>query len=93
MYECVCIYIYTHTYIYTCIYIYDWIALLYSRNWHNNVNQLDFNKSILKIKKGKGLIRITKQKSMYTKHYAGNKHLEYEVLKESTMALKALIFN
>ena len=26
-----------------CIYRYDWVPLLYSRNWHNIVNQLYFN--------------------------------------------------
>ena len=26
------------------LYIYDWITFLYSRNWHNIVNQLYFNK-------------------------------------------------
>ena len=26
------------------IYVYDWITLLYSRNWHNIVNQLYSNK-------------------------------------------------
>ena len=26
------------------MYVYDCIALLYSRNWHNIVNQLHFNK-------------------------------------------------
>ena len=25
------------------IYIYDWVILLYSRHWHNIVNQLHFN--------------------------------------------------
>ena len=26
------------------MYTYDWVTLLYSRNWHNIVNQLYFNK-------------------------------------------------
>ena len=30
------------------MYIYEWDTLLYSRNWHNIVNQLYFNKKILK---------------------------------------------
>ena len=25
------------------VYIYDWVTSLYSRNWHNIVNQIDFN--------------------------------------------------
>ena len=25
--------------------MYDWVTLLYSRNWHNTVNQLYFNKN------------------------------------------------
>ena len=25
------------------IYIYDWVTLLYSRNWHNIINQLYLN--------------------------------------------------
>ena len=27
-----------------CIDMYDWVTLLYRRNWHNTVNQLYFNK-------------------------------------------------
>ena len=27
------------------IYMYDWVPLPYSRNWHNIVNQLYFNKN------------------------------------------------
>ena len=30
------------------VYIYDWVTLLYSRNWHNTVNQLYFDKKIFK---------------------------------------------
>ena len=26
------------------VYMYDWVTLLYSRNWHNIINQLYFNK-------------------------------------------------
>ena len=26
-----------------CVFIYDWVTSLYSRNWHNIVNQIDFN--------------------------------------------------
>ena len=33
-----------------CVYIYNWITLLYSRNLHNNVNQLYFNEIHLKKK-------------------------------------------
>ena len=25
--------------------MYDWVTVLYSRNWHNTVNQLYFNKN------------------------------------------------
>ena len=25
--------------------MYDWVTLLYSRNWHNTLNQLYFNKN------------------------------------------------
>ena len=32
----ICIYIYTYIHIHT----YDWIVLLYSRNWYNMVNEL-----------------------------------------------------
>ena len=33
------------------IHMYDWVTMLYSRNWHNTVNQLYSNKNkILKIK-------------------------------------------
>ena len=31
-----------------CIYMYDWVTWLYSRNWHNIVKQLYFNKKFLK---------------------------------------------
>ena len=34
-----------------CLFMYDWITLLYSRNYHNPVNQQHFNKTNLKIKK------------------------------------------
>ena len=34
-----------------CIYMYDWVTLLYSRNCHNIVNQLYFNKNIFASKK------------------------------------------
>ena len=27
-----------------CLYAYNWVALLYSRDWYNIVNQLYFNK-------------------------------------------------
>ena len=27
------------------VYMFDWVTLLYSRNWHNTVNQLYFNKN------------------------------------------------
>ena len=27
-----------------CIYMYNWVTLLYSRNWYNTVSQLYFNK-------------------------------------------------
>ena len=41
--------IYIHTYIYTHIYIYyDWVTFLYSKNWHNSVNQLYSNKKFKK---------------------------------------------
>ena len=34
------------------VYMYDWVTLLYSRNWHNIVNQFYFNKKhFLKEKK------------------------------------------
>ena len=30
-----------------CVFMYDWVTALYSRNWHNTVNQLYSNKCIL----------------------------------------------
>ena len=42
---CVCVYTHTHTH----TYMYDWVNLLYSRNWQNIVNQLYFNKMKKKI--------------------------------------------
>ena len=27
-----------------CIHMYDWVTLLYSRHWHNSVNQPNFKK-------------------------------------------------
>ena len=30
-----------------CIYMYDWVTTLYSRNWHNTVNQIYSNKKSL----------------------------------------------
>ena len=35
------------------MYMYDWVTLLYSRNWHNIVNQLYFNK-----KKKQNLLQV-----------------------------------
>ena len=32
-----------------CIYMYDWVTILHSQNWHNTVNQLYTNKKILNI--------------------------------------------
>ena len=40
---------YIHLYPY--IWIYDWVTLLYSRNWHHTVNQLYFNTKIIRGKK------------------------------------------
>ena len=31
-----------------CIHVYNWVTLLYSRDWHNIVNQLYINKKIEK---------------------------------------------
>ena len=39
-----------NVYIYMYTYMYDWVTLWHSRNWHNIVNQLHFN---LKKEKGK----------------------------------------
>ena len=57
MYVHICMY--THIYTYVCIHIYthmyDQVILLYSRNWHNIVNQLYFNKNFKKTLKIKFL--------------------------------------
>ena len=29
------------------MYVYDWVTILYSRNWHNIVNQLYLNKKVI----------------------------------------------
>ena len=42
VYICVCVYIIIY------MYICDWVTLLYSKYWRNVVNQLYFNKKILK---------------------------------------------
>ena len=39
------------------LYMYDWVTLLYSRNWHNIVNQLCLNKKII-LKKKKNLDHV-----------------------------------
>ena len=50
------IYIYTHTHTYTYVYIYIYLGhYADSRNWHNTVNQLHFNK-----KKIFDLLNVTK---------------------------------
>ena len=36
---------------YMCVCVYNWVTLLYNRNWHNIVNQLYFN--FKKVKKNK----------------------------------------
>ena len=36
-----------------CVYIYNWVTLLYSRNYYNIVNQLYFNKKWEKKRKTK----------------------------------------
>ena len=33
-----------------CMYVYNWVTLLYSRDWHSIVNQLYFNLKKLKKK-------------------------------------------
>ena len=38
---------YTYIYIDLHVCVCDWVTLLYSRNWHNNVNQLYFNKKLI----------------------------------------------
>ena len=43
IYIYICVYIYVHIYIYTYIYTVYMSNILYSRNWHNTVNQLNFN--------------------------------------------------
>ena len=40
MYMCVCVCV--------CVCVCNWVTLLYSRNWHNTGNQLQFNKKINK---------------------------------------------
>ena len=42
---CVRVCVHICTYIYVCMCIYDWVTLLFSRNWHNIVNQLYSNKN------------------------------------------------
>ena len=37
------VYTYIHTYIYTHTYIYNQVTFIFSRNWHNIVDQLHFN--------------------------------------------------
>ena len=65
---------------YIYIYMYDWVTLLYSKNWHSTINQLYFNKRILKkktipfttdSKRVKYLgMNITKEvKDLYTGHW------------------------
>jgi len=47
---------------YIHIYIYDWLTLLHSINWHNTVNQLYFKKKKVTFKKKK----ISSRKSYVT---------------------------
>ena len=48
-----------------CICIYDWVTLLYSRTWHNTVNQLHFSKKKIKKKWAKDINRhLTKDTQM-----------------------------
>ena len=35
-----------------CLYVYNWVTLLYSRDWHSTVNQLSFSKNNNKKKAG-----------------------------------------
>ena len=58
--------------------MYDWVTLLYSRNWHNTVNQLYFNKRFFYLKKflkkeNKNLRdaakAVPREKFIATKHY------------------------
>ena len=32
-----------------CLYVYNWVTLLYSRDWQNTVNQLYFNKKSVSV--------------------------------------------
>ena len=53
---------YIYIYLYVCVFVCvcDWVTLLYSRNWHNIVNQLYFNnnnnKNTLKKKNGNWML-------------------------------------
>ena len=42
---CVCVCVCVYIYIYIYIYMYDLATMLYSRNWHNTLNQAYFNKN------------------------------------------------
>ena len=41
-----------------CVHMYDWVTLLYSRNWHNMANQLYFNTIFNKKEKKKPFLNI-----------------------------------
>ena len=68
------------------IYIYDWVTMLYSRNWHNTVNWLYFNRNKNKIE-ASGMIC---QKTFSDGDFTGFSTVcppTYKELKSSTLAL------
>ena len=69
IYICVCIYIHTYTH----THIYDWVTLLYDRNWHNTVNQLYLNKKFFHYEKSIGLSRDNHMDSFLNEEMRGKK--------------------
>ena len=67
-----------------CVCVYDWITLLYSKNWHNIVNQLYFNKNEteyekIKTKKKCPVWRTTFQRLPYTEIQVENHSKLYNI--------------
>ena len=49
-----------------CMCVCDWVTMLYSKDWHNSVNQLYFNKNI---QKEKSIFEFDKYASFQVKIY------------------------
>ena len=71
-----------------CLYVYNWVTLLYSRDWHNIANQLYFNKKI-KLKKS----YLWQIHSQHNTEQWKAESLPAKIWNNTKMTLSPLLFN